>query len=66
MVTSVSALARRFGVSPRTLSALFYNRVFDDATCPVIDGRRVIPESYVPTVEKELRDRGLIEQGAAR
>lgn len=43
--TFVSDLARRFGVKPRVISGLFYDRVLDDADCPVVSGRRLIPKA---------------------
>jgi hypothetical protein len=61
-VMSVSALARRWGVPPQVLSNLFYRRVLDDARCPVVDGRRVIPADYVSVIERVLRERGLIRE----
>lgn len=57
--TSISALARRWSVPPQVLSNLFYRRVLDDAKCPVVNGRRVIPAEYVPVIEGVLRERGL-------
>ena len=56
----VSDLARRFGCKPRQISALFYDRRLDDSQCPVIAGRRCIPENYARRVEAALRERGLI------
>lgn len=58
--TSISALARRHGVSPQVLSNLFYRRVLDDEKCPVVNGRRVIPAEYVAEIEEVLRERGLL------
>jgi hypothetical protein len=54
----VSELARRCGVRPRDISDLFYVRALDDQACPVVGGRRLIPEHYVPIVEAALRARG--------
>ena len=57
---AVSDVARRLGVPPRVISDLFYQRALDDARCPVVCGRRVIPEEYVPEIEKVLRERNLL------
>jgi hypothetical protein len=61
----VSVVARRFGVRPRVISDLFYDRILDDSACPIIAGRRCIPEEYIPEVESKLRERGLIASEAA-
>jgi hypothetical protein len=60
--TSISALARRWRLSPQVLSNLFYRRALDDERCPVINGRRVIPADYVEVIEQVLRERGLIRE----
>jgi hypothetical protein len=57
----ISELARQFGVPPRVISDLFYQRVLDDAACPIVTNRRLIPAAYVDTVEQVLRERGLIQ-----
>lgn len=44
-------------VSPRDVSNLFYVRVLDDRSCPIVGGRRLIPRSYLPTLMQELRRR---------
>lgn len=54
-VLTVSDVARRLGLPPKLLSDLFYRRHLDDDRCPVAGGRRLIPEDYVPAVERELR-----------
>lgn len=51
---TVSEIARRFGVRPRLISDLFYSRVLDDGRCPVLAGRRMIPEDYLPTIASML------------
>ena len=60
---TVSSVARRFGIQPRKISDLFYARRLSDADCPVVDGRRVIPESYLPQLELTLRECGLLDSG---
>jgi hypothetical protein len=62
---TVSEIARRYGILPRLISDLFYSRLLDDSRCPIVAGRRLVPEDYLPTIEAVLRDRGLIEQEAA-
>jgi len=57
---SISSLARRFGVAPRTISDLFYRRRLSDEACPVVDGRRIIPAEYAPAIEAALRDTGAL------
>lgn len=48
----VSEVARRLGVLPRQISDAFYSRKLDDQLCPIVGGRRMIPESYLPEVER--------------
>jgi hypothetical protein len=62
---AVSDVARRLGVTPRVISDLFYQRALDDGVCPVVCGRRVIPEAYVPEIEKVLRERNLLPTARA-
>jgi hypothetical protein len=67
-VYTVSDLGRRFGVPPKSISTLFYLRKLSDSECPVHCGRRMIPEAYLPEVERVLRSVGAItaeEVGAA-
>ena len=52
---SVSEVARKLGVTPRSISDLFYQRELRDDLCPIIAGRRLIPESYLPQIEAVLR-----------
>lgn len=53
---SVSEVARRLDCRPREISDLFYQRRLCDARCPVVSGRRLIPEDYLPVIEAILRD----------
>lgn len=55
---SVSEVARRLGARPKDISDLFYQRRLDDRRCPIVAGRRLIPEDYVPQVEDLLRRLG--------
>jgi hypothetical protein len=55
----VSEVARRLpGVRPKDISDLFYQRKLDDTICPVVGGRRLIPEDYVPEIVAALRAAG--------
>jgi hypothetical protein len=54
----VSEVARRIGARPKDISDLFYLRKLDDRHCPVVGGRRLIPETYIPTIEQALREAG--------
>jgi hypothetical protein len=40
------------------ISDLFYARKLDDRRCPIVGGRRLIPEDYLPSVEAALRSAG--------
>lgn len=55
-------LSRRTGetVSPQAISNLFYKRRLDDDRCPIVGRFRLIPADYVPTIERVLRERGLL------
>jgi hypothetical protein len=55
---TISQLARHYGVPPRVISDLFYLRKLDDLRCPVFAGRRMIPNDYLPEIEKVLRQMG--------
>lgn len=48
---TVSDVGRRYGVPPRVISDLFYARKLDDRRCPIVGGRRLIPEDYLPEIE---------------
>jgi hypothetical protein len=58
MPLTVSDIARRLGVRPRDVSELFYNRKVKDDDCPIMAGRRLIPESYVDVIAMALRRGG--------
>lgn len=63
---TVSDAARRISettqseVRPRDISTLFYERIVRDDLCPIIGGRRLIPESYLGVIESALRRRGCL------
>ncbi len=52
---SVSQVARRIGARPKDISDLFYQRRLDDQRCPIVAGRRLIPDDYISIVEKALQ-----------
>jgi hypothetical protein len=63
---TVSDVARRVRARrPKDISDLFYQRKLDDSRCPIVGGRRLIPENYVPTIEATLRELGLLEVASA-
>lgn len=55
---SVSEVARRLDACPRDISDLFYRRALRDDLCPIVGGRRLIPESYILEIERALRRHG--------
>jgi hypothetical protein len=62
---TVSEAARRIpGARPKDISDLLYRRRLDDARCPIVGGRRLIPLDYLPEVERVLRDAGYLRQEA--
>jgi len=62
---SVSEVARRLGARPRDISDLFYRRQLSDERCPIVGGRRLIPENYVHRIAAALRRAGRpVAQGA--
>jgi hypothetical protein len=62
---SVSDLARQIGAKSKDISDLFYQRKLDDRRCPVTAGRRLIPEDYVPVIERTLRNLGRLQRAFA-
>ncbi len=65
---SVSIVARKLcnewgiKVRPRTISDLFYARELDDDRCPIVGGRRLIDDEYLPEIARLLRRKGWISQ----
>jgi len=59
---SVGEAAKRFGVAPRVLTEFFYRRLFRDDLCPVVAGRRLIPQDYLTEIERVLRREGKLPQ----
>jgi hypothetical protein len=59
----VSEAARRIpGARPKDISDLFYLRKLNNGRCPVIGGRRLIPEDYLAEIERVLREVGKLEE----
>lgn len=56
---SVSEAARRLRARPRDISDLFYRRRLRDDLCPIVAGRRLIPQEYMEIIALELRRSGL-------
>ena len=54
---SVSEVARRLDARPRDISDLFYLRELRDDICPIVAGRRLIPEPYIEEIAAALRRR---------
>ncbi len=54
---SVSEVARQLGVKPREISDLFYCRELRDDLCPIVAGRRLIPDTYLQEIADVLRRR---------
>ena len=63
---TVSEVARRLSretgqtISPQVISNLFYKRLLDDDRCPVVGRFRLIPEDYLPDIERALRSRDVL------
>jgi hypothetical protein len=62
---AVGDVARRCNCPPKILSDLFYLRKLDPARCPIVSGRRLIPDDYLPAIEAMLRDLGYIKTPGA-
>lgn len=62
---TVSEAARQIlGARPKDISDLLYRRRLDDARCPIVGGRRLIPLDYLPEVARVLREAGYLQQEA--
>ena len=55
---SVSEAARRLGARPKDISDLFYRRALRDDLCPIVAGRRLIPETYLGMIGLALKRAG--------
>ena len=56
---SVGDVGRQLGVNPKLITDLFYQRLMRDDLCPIVGGRRLIPESVVPVIAMQLRRKGV-------
>jgi hypothetical protein len=56
---SVGQVADRLRCRPRDVTSAFYERKLRTDLCPVVSGRRLIPEDYVPMVAMVLRRNGV-------
>jgi hypothetical protein len=56
---TVSMVARQLDVIPRVISDLFYRRKLDDSTCPIVNGARIIPHTYIPKIVSALLAAGV-------
>lgn len=61
----VAEAARIVGESVRRVSDGCYKRWFDERQCPVIAGRRMIRNDYLPTLATILRDRRRHQYGCS-
>jgi hypothetical protein len=61
-VLSISEVGRLLGANPRHISTAFYCRKLDDNRCPIVGGRRIIPEDYLPEIEAVLRKAGQLPE----
>lgn len=52
---SVSEAARRLKARPKDISDLFYRRRLRDDLCPIVAGRRLIPEDYLDRLAQVLK-----------
>jgi hypothetical protein len=55
---SVSDAARQLGANPKDISDLFYRRELRDDLCPIVAGRRLIPDTYLDMIRMALKRRG--------
>lgn len=54
----VSEVARRLGAKPKDISDLFYRRELRDDLCPIVGGRRLIPDDYLEIIRSALKRAG--------
>jgi hypothetical protein len=55
---SVSEAARKLRARPKDITDLFYRRTLRDDLCPIVAGRRLIPESYLDLIRAALKRAG--------
>ena len=56
---SVGDVAKRLNVRPSQVTQLFYERRLRDDLCPIVGGRRLIPQDYVEVIAMVLRRKGI-------
>ncbi|MGL4943692.1 MAG: hypothetical protein ACRC46_10940 [Thermoguttaceae bacterium] len=54
----ISEAATVLNARPRDITNAFYNRQLRTDLCPVVSGRRIIPESYLTLIAQQLRRDG--------
>ncbi len=62
-MVGVGDVAKRLGVRPAQVTALFYEQRLRDDLCPIVSGRRIIPKDYIPLIASELRRKGIDVRG---
>ena len=58
-VHSVGGVAKILNVSPRQVTALFYNKVLPGHQAPIVGGRRLIEGRMIPKIAEALTSRGI-------
>ncbi len=53
-------MSRRFGVPPRLIADLFWQGKLNGEVCPVVRGRRQIPDDSVPVIKRVLIEAGAL------
>ena len=66
----VGEVARLIGICPKALTNLFYRHQLDTDRCPVVGGRRLVPQDDVQVICEVLRGRRndpnqCVEEGAS-
>jgi hypothetical protein len=62
MFLSVGEVGRKIGANPKDITDAFYRGLLRDDIAPIMAGRRMIPESYLPMVEMVLRRLGKLHR----
>ena len=52
---SIGEAALRLNATPKQLTDGMYRRWFDNIRCPIVSGRRMIPEDYLDEMSAVLR-----------
>ena len=65
-ILTTGQVAKILGVAPTAITSLFYRQKLSEDICPVVSGRRLIPEDYLGQVACALHRAGkLIREEAA-